>query len=301
MDVGLTWRNCAPKVGPLYSGAADRSSGQPREPRAEITDRDRDLARSTQELFETALFNLLAVLHQRYQVDCSLAGGCAMNSVGNGKIHERSPFQRSMCPPAAGDAGGAIGAAATVWSQPGDGRPCGHMDHADWGPSFDLAELERVVDARSADLKEKGCVVGKSKTTMSCSARPRARDRGRAGRRVVPGPHGVGPRALGNRSILCDPRRADMKDLLNAQIKHRESFRPFALSLLEDARPLLDGGRSRPHSCRRCIGCAPRSPEIPAADPRRRDRPPADGPIERNPRYHALIEAFEVGPACRSC
>ena len=234
-DVGLRWRNCAPEVGPLYSTGLPELLGQPRKPGAAISDRDRDIARSTQELFETGLFNLLAALHERYRVDSlALAGGCALNSVGNGKISERSPFSQVYVPPAAGDAGGAVGAAATVWSQLGRGRPCGYMGRADWGPSFDLAELERVISARSAELRMQECVVERVEDdAVLLSETAQAIADGQ----VVgwfQGRMEWGPRALGNRSILCDPRRADMKELLNRKIKRRESFRPFAPSILRE-------------------------------------------------------------------
>ena len=234
-DLGFQWRNCAPYVGPVYSARLSDLLGEPRRPGAQISNRDRDIARSTQDLFEAGLFNLLAALHDRYGQDSlCLAGGCAMNSVGNGKIYERSPFSEVYVPPAAGDAGGAIGAAATVWSQLGDGRPCGHMDHADWGPSFDRPELEKAVDAKSADLKERGCVVEhvEDDDVLLTDTAHAIADGQVVG--WFQGRMEWGPRALGNRSILCDPRRADMKALLNRKIKRRESFRPFAPSILRE-------------------------------------------------------------------
>ena len=233
-ELGYRWRNTEPGMDALYSANLPDLLGQPRTPGGEITKRHRDLARSAQEVFESALFNLLGALHERYDVDrLALAGGCALNSVGNGKIYERSPFKHLYVPPAAGDAGGAVGAAATVWSKLHDGRPCGHMDHAAWGPSFELAELEARVQARSAELGAKGCVV---ECVDDDSLLPETA-RAIADGLVVgwfQGRMEWGPRALGNRSILCDPRRADMKDILNQRIKRRESFRPFAPSVLRE-------------------------------------------------------------------
>ncbi len=157
-----------------------------------------------------------------------------MNSVGNGKIYEQSPFTEVYVPPAAGDAGGAIGAAATVWSRARRRSPCGHMDHAAWGPSFVLPELEKAVDARSADLKEKGCVVEhvEDDDVLLTDTAHAIADGQVVG--WFQGRMEWGPRALGNRSILCDPRRTDMKELLNRKIKRRESFRPFAPPVLRE-------------------------------------------------------------------
>ena len=231
---GFQWQNTAPAVDALYSDELVELLGSPRAPGGEITKRDRDLARSAQDVFEEAVFHLLSALHERYEVDrLALAGGCALNSVGNGKIYERSPFTHLYVPPAAGDAGGAVGAAATVWRQLCGGRPCGHMDHAAWGPSFAEEELEARVEARFAELRSKQCTVERLEDDPLLRETAQAIADGQ----VVgwfQGRMEWGPRALGNRSILGDPRRADMKDILNQRIKRRESFRPFAPSVLRE-------------------------------------------------------------------
>jgi len=233
-ELSYQWRNCAPEIDDIYSPKLQELLGPPRQPGGEITERDRDLARSTQEVFESALFHLLAMLHERYDLDrLALAGGCALNSVANGKVFERSPFKHLYIPPAAGDAGGAVGVAAVVWRQMAEGRPCGHMDHAAWGPSFGIAELARRIEARSAELEDEGCVVEHVNDDTLIPDTARAIADGL----VVgwfQGRMELGPRALGNRSILCDPRRSNMKEILNRKIKRRESFRPFAPSVLRE-------------------------------------------------------------------
>jgi carbamoyltransferase len=233
-QLSYTWRNCAPQIDAVYSAKLLELLGRPREPGGPITRRDRDLARSIQEVFESALFHLLGTLHDRYQDDrLVLAGGCALNSVANGKLLARSPFKHVYVPPAAGDAGGAVGAAATVSRQVDERRPCGYLDNAAWGPCFDLAELGRRVEARSAELSDEGCLVERMDDDLLLTATARAIADGSVigwfQDRME-----WGPRALGNRSILCDPRRADMKDVLNRKIKRRESFRPFAPSVLRE-------------------------------------------------------------------
>jgi carbamoyltransferase len=186
-------------------------------------------------MYEEALFHLLASLHRRHPVEnVALAGGCAMNSVANGKIRRLTPFRRIYVQPAAGDAGGAIGAAFAVWNRQGGDRGFA-MDHAFWGTAFGGAMMRSLLDERAADLAAAGCRVDLiadegdlCRQAATCVAEGK----------VVgwfQGRMEWGARALGNRSILCDPRRADMKAVLNAKIKRRESFRPFAPSVLAEA------------------------------------------------------------------
>jgi carbamoyltransferase len=186
----------------------------------------------------------------------ALAGGCAMNSVANGKIALKTPFKKIYVQSAAGDAGGAIGAAFVVWnrianvatidssSQPhtlagAKGLlPKGRsfvMDHAYWGPQFTNDEVGRVLQARRDELGAQTCVIEEIKDDLALCQRAA---QAIANAQVVgwfQGRMEWGPRALGNRSILGDPRRADMKDILNIKIKRRESFRPFAPSILREA------------------------------------------------------------------
>src|SRR5208282_2768164 len=136
---------------------------------------------------------------------------------------------------AAGDAGGAIGAALVVTTA-GDGKAGRFvMDHAYWGPHFAHGELTAALAAREQDILGKGCVVS---TAESESELCREAAQAIADGKVIgwfQGRMEWGPRALGNRSIVCDPRRADMKDILNLKIKRRESFRPFAPSIIREA------------------------------------------------------------------
>jgi carbamoyltransferase len=234
--IGLEWDAGEPKVGVLYSGALEELLGPARAPGEPLAQRHRDLARSAQAMYEEAFFHLLNALHGRCGLDAlALAGGCAMNSVANGKIHRRTPFRRIYVQSAAGDAGGAIGAAFATWHRLAGASRGFTMDHAYWGPGAGEAEIAALLDARRDALAAQGC------------AFERIEDEGELCRRAAQaiacgkvvgwfqGRMEWGPRALGNRSILGDPRRADMKDILNLKIKRRESFRPFAPSILREA------------------------------------------------------------------
>jgi carbamoyltransferase len=227
-----------PSGGRLWSDALGTLLGPARDPAAPLEDRHRDIARSAQATYEAAFFNLLGALHRRYDTDAVvLAGGCAYNSVANGKILERSPFRKVYVQSAGGDAGGSIGAAFATWRKvEGEGaRRHFVMDHAYWGPSSTGAEIASAIDARRSDFEAAACTIEPMADEAAlCRRTARAISEGK----VIGWFQGRlewGPRALGNRSILGDPRRADMKDILNLKIKRRESFRPFAPSILREA------------------------------------------------------------------
>jgi carbamoyltransferase len=234
-DMSFQWANGSPEFGDLFSPALEDLLGSRRLPTEPLEDRHRDIARSAQAMYEEAFFHLLGVLHERCGLtDLALAGGCAMNSVANGKVRRMTPFRRVYVQAAAGDAGGAIGSAFAVWHKL-DGKRTFVMDHAYWGPEFGAADITKLLAAHGSELSGAGCTVEEiSDEAVLCHRTARSIADGQ----VVgwfQGRMEWGPRALGNRSILCDPRRADMKALLNAKIKRRESFRPFAPSVLEEA------------------------------------------------------------------
>ena len=226
--VEMTWAEGTPTLGPMFSQAFVNRFGTPRTLQGPVEKIHEDMAATLQHVLERALEQLLYKLHRETREDdLCLAGGVALNGVFNGQIRKRTPFKRVYVQPAANDAGTALGAASYVWHQV-LGKPRGYvMNNAYAGPQFGAAEIERalkdaqvayaVLDeekiARSAAQQiAKGNVVGWFQHRMEW-----------------------GPRALGARSILADPRRAEMKDVLNARIKQREPFRPFAPSMLESA------------------------------------------------------------------
>jgi carbamoyltransferase len=236
-DISYQWMNGSPEFGDLFSPALEDLFGPRRAPNAQLEDRHNDIARSAQAMYEEAFFHLLENLQRRSGLtDIALAGGCAMNSVANGKVRRRTPFRRVYVQSAAGDAGGAIGSAFALWHKLG-GKRSFVMDHAYWGPAFDAVEVQKVLRAHGYDIDAARCTLEDiGDEAALCRRIAEAISKGQ----VIgwfQGRMEWGPRALGNRSILCDPRRPDMKAMLNDKIKRRESFRPFAPSVLEEAVP----------------------------------------------------------------
>jgi carbamoyltransferase len=291
-DIAYEWQGGEPVCGPLFSQALVGALGPPRSPDSPIEDRHRNLAWATQAVYEDAFFHLLNSLQSHYGYTAvALAGGCAYNSVANGKIRDRTPFKQCYLQSAAGDAGGAMGAAFTVWHR--NGPRTAEMTHAFWGPSFTDAELGALLADRRAAIAAEHCSVRHivdDRELIEMTARAIADGL------VVgwfQGRMEWGPRALGNRSILGDPRRADMKTILNLKIKRRESFRPFAPSVLREA---VADWFEREDDVPFMLQVFPirreRRPQIPAVTH-------VDGTgrlqtVDRasNPRYYALIEAF---------
>ena len=211
-----------------FSGKMEKLFGEPREPNTEITQRDMDLAYAMQHCFEEVFFELLNDLHGRVPEErLAMAGGCALNSVANGKLFARTPFRETWIQPAAGDEGLAIGAALhtyhSVLKQPRREQ----MDHAYLGPEFSESRIES--DLKSAGVKYQRLERGPLLDAVS--------DEMVKGNVVgwFQGRMEWGPRALGNRSIVTHPGLPNMKDVLNARIKHREWFRPFAPAILAEA------------------------------------------------------------------
>jgi carbamoyltransferase len=233
-DISYQWMNESPEFGDLFSPALEHLLGPHRALNAQLEERHNDIARSAQAMYEEAFFHLLWNLQRRSGLtDLALAGGCAMNSVANGKVRRKTPFRRVYVQSAAGHAGGAIGSAFAVWHMGGERNFV--MDHAYWGPAFDDTEVRKVLDAHRFDMAAALCTVEHiGDEAALCRRTAQAIAKGQ----VVgwfQGRMEWGPRALGNRSILCDPRRPDMKAMLNDKIKRRESFRPFAPSVMEEA------------------------------------------------------------------
>jgi carbamoyltransferase len=202
--------------------------GTPRQRGSELTQREKDLARSCQARFEDVAMHCFARLHQLVPASqIAYAGGCALNGVANARLLRDTPFEHAYIQAAASDDGLSVGAALWTWHNVAGGRERYHMVHASWGPEYSDNEMSRAVrvartPARqvaheqipdvAARLLRSGLVMG-----------------------WYQGRSEWGPRALGNRSILADPTRLDMKDIINAKIKRRESFRPFAPSVVREA------------------------------------------------------------------
>ena len=232
----MTWDAGAPQMGLVFSPEMERLLGPQRTSGEPITPQHEKIAAALQLVYEEAFFHLLNHVYKQVKTpNLCLAGGCAMNSLANGKIFHRTPFQEVYIQAAAGDAGGAIGAAFYVWNQKLQHPRSFVLESAYWGPHFSDAELSEAIAIRHSALAESNCQIEKiSDKTELC--RQTAQEIA-AGKVVgwFQGRMEWGPRALGNRSILADPRKKEMKDILNARIKRRESFRPFAPSILLEA------------------------------------------------------------------
>jgi carbamoyltransferase len=225
--VDMTWYGGEPVMGPVFSDKMTVDFGEPRLPRTEIRQRDRDLAASVQAVLEENYFVLLNfVQKQTCATAVCLAGGVALNCVANGMIFERTNFNDLYIQPAAHDAGTAIGAALYVQHQELKQPRRFEMRHVYYGPEYSDGEILR-------DLESAGCKYQKLRQEDLTRRTAEAISQGK----IVgwfQGRMEFGPRALGNRSILADPRRRDMKEILNSRIKYREPFRPFCPSILAE-------------------------------------------------------------------
>ena len=210
-----------------FSGRMEELFGPPRAPDSEITQRDMDLAYAMQHCFEEVFFHLLNELHKQVPLEnIAMAGGCALNSVANGKLFARTPFRHTWIQPAAGDEGLAVGAALHTYHSVLGHKRDFVMQNSYLGPEFSDSRIESSLNA--AGVKFRKLERGPMLDTVS--------DRIAKGDVVgwFQGRMEWGPRALGNRSILAHPGLPNMKDVLNARIKRREWFRPFAPSILQE-------------------------------------------------------------------
>jgi carbamoyltransferase len=226
--VDMTWDEASPTIGRIFSDRMIEAFGPAREARGELTETHEDVAAALQAMLEEAYLHLVRDLWERTHIpNLCLAGGVALNAVVNGRIRPETPFEEIYVQPAAGDSGTAVGSAYWVWNQ-----ELGHprsfvMEHAYTGPGYSDEECAGAIAA-----------AGLSGERLEDDALfPAVAERIADGDVVgwFQGRMEFGPRALGHRSIVVDPRRADMKDILNARIKHREPFRPFAPSILAEA------------------------------------------------------------------
>src|SRR5690242_16080419 len=290
----MSWAEAdkTPSLGKLYSAALARDLGPARNPEEPLEPRHRNIAASLQSRLEEVYLGFLRRLGQETRMrSVCLAGGVAFNCVANGKILDSTPFERVYVHPAAGDAGLCVGAALYVWHQILGKRRSFAMDHAYWGPGFTKEEIRNSLD--KAGLAQNGCQVEelpeeallRNAASIVADGRILGWFQGRAE---------WGPRALGNRSIVADPRRPEMKEVLNRRIKHREIFRPFAPSILAEATAEWFE-QSHP---------SPFMTMAYAVKSGKRDKIPAPTHVdgtgrlqtvtrEANPRYWGLIKEFE--------
>jgi carbamoyltransferase len=290
----MSWADAdkTPALGTLFSEAMERRLGPKRNPEEPLEQRHRNLASALQARLEEVYLGMLKKLGERAGLKAvCLAGGVAFNCVANGKIFDTTGFEQVYVQPAAGDGGLAVGAAYYVWHQI-LGKPRSFvMDHAYWGPGYTRDEIRHAIEAKGLGIS--GCRVEElaGDNLMQRTAAIVADGRilgwfqGRAE---------WGPRALGNRSIVADPRRGEMKEILNQRIKHREIFRPFAPSILAE---VTGEWFEKSHP-------SPFMTLAYSVRPEKREKIPAPTHVdgtgrlqtvtrEANPRYWSLIKAFE--------
>ena len=232
-QVRTSWENVHPVLGRLFSDKISDLFGEVRQPDSELTQIHMDIATSMQTRFEEIFITLLKTVYKiTGSRNVCISGGCAMNSVACGKITTATPFKNAYIPPAPGDAGGAIGAAAYVYRSILDNYVQPHAMNPFLGPQFDNKTMRILLDKVLQEQNEKFSVEMLDEDSLYHTVAEEI-SRGK----VVgwfQGRMEWGPRALGNRSILADPRREDMKEILNLKIKRRELFRPFAPSILKE-------------------------------------------------------------------
>ena len=287
-----------------------------RKPEARLSQREMDIARSIQEVTEEVVLRLSRTVHREPQTDyLCLAGGVALNCVANGRILREGPFRDTWIQPAAGDAGGALGAALVAWhgyhDRPRKATAADAMNGSYLGPKFSPVEIRRQLDrsgavyteledaklfAKLAEALEQEAVVGWFQGRME-----------------------FGPRSLGGRSIIGDPRSEKMQSVMNLKIKYRESFRPFAPAVLaEDVSQYFELDRPSPYM----LIVAPVRDElrVPMTEEQqrlfgidklhiRRSGLPVITHVdysariqtvhrETNPRFHALLSSFRDRTGC---
>ena len=290
--VAMTWDEGSPSISRLWSRKYEEELGPARKPGEPLTELHHDVAASLQAICEEVVIGVARLVQRATgKRRLCLAGGVALNSVANGKLRSATDFDEIFVQPAAGDNGTSLGAALWV-EHVVLGKPRRFvMAHASTGPAYDAEACAQAIER--AALSTTASITRVDDEAALCARTAQAVADGK----VVgwfQGQMEFGPRALGNRSVLADPRRADMKDVLNSRIKHREPFRPFA--------PAILAGRTA-----EWFDDAQPSPAMLLVLPfkaEQRARVPAvahvDGSgrlqtVERahNPRYYGVIEAFE--------
>lgn len=261
-----------------------RSLGEPRTSEDSICEREQDIAAALQARVEEAAIHLATELHKRTNLNnLCLAGGVALNCVLNEKVKRQTPFEKLYVQPAANDAGGAIGSALFL-NHNINNNPRGFiMNHVYWGPEYDERNMETALKRFNVSYQKHENIAKHVAQKIS------------EGLTIgwFQGRMEIGPRALGNRSIVADPRHPNMKDIINQKVKHREDFRPFAPSVIEEkCRNYFDSGDISPFMLQ-VYNVRPewqsKLPSITHVDGTARVQTVSKS---ANPKYYDLIEQF---------
>jgi carbamoyltransferase len=278
----------------MYSDKLSELLGEPpRTPESEVSSFHRDLARSLQQVLEEILLEKVSYLHRKAPSEnLCLGGGVALNCVANGRILREGPFARLFVQPAAGDSGSCLGAAALAHVRlTGRRHGAAPLEHVYLGPRFASASVGETLSAagvKALDYRGREAELLEAVVDRLCRG-------GVVG--WFQGPMELGPRALGARSILADPRRPEMRERLNALVKKREAFRPFAPSILQsEASGHLELDHPSPFMLETC---QVRSPlELPAVTHVDGSARPQTVDPRHAPRYARLLGAFQKRTGC---
>lgn len=227
-NINFNWDNQAPEVGKMFSAELEELLGPRRSDGEPLNERFHNIAAATQAVYEQTFFHILEFVYQKTRSESlCLAGGTIQNSLANGKIYEHSSFKKVYIPPAAYDAGNAVGAAFYLWNSILGNQRRFVMTSPFWGPEYADEEIKNLLNIKKLKYEylDNEKLIKKTARLL-------------ADGKIVgwfQGRTEWGPRALGNRSILANPTLPQMKDILNTKIKKRESFRPFAPSVAEEA------------------------------------------------------------------
>ncbi|MGB0720788.1 MAG: carbamoyltransferase [Gammaproteobacteria bacterium] len=298
--VPYEWHGGAPVAGTLFSGALESLLGPARRPEAPLTQRHKDLAASVQAVYEQALFNLVDAQVEKTGLDSlALAGGCGQNSLANGRLTAHTRVRELYVPPAAADDGGAVGAALVTYRMLSGRRAPARIRSAGLGAAADESSIIAAIGARREELDCAGCRVERIDDTGRLTDEVARRIAEGAVTGWYQGAMEWGPRALGHRSILADPRRADMRAVLNDKIKLRESFRPFAPSVLAESvadwfEVRLPGDADSPFMAKVLPVREERRVRIPAVTHHDGTGRVQSVVSRDSPRYHALISRFNA-------
>lgn len=286
--VNMTWEAGSPTLGPVFSAELEALLGPRREAGEPLDTHHRNIAASLQALLEEVVLDLLRGLADKTKMKTlCMAGGVALNCTLNGKITRETPFEQIYIQPAAYDAGTSLGAALYVRHHMHDQPRDVVMDHVYWGLEYSPAECRAALETSGLEFRELRDPEELALETATLLAQGHILG-------WFQGRFEWGPRALGNRSINCDPRNPRMKDILNHRIKHRESFRPFAPSVTaESASQYFDLDQPSPFMLVTCQVRQDKRDVIPAVTHSDGSARVQTVTRDANPRYWALLKAFE--------
>jgi len=258
-----------------------------------LSEAHKNLAASIQAVTEKAV---LAICRHAYELTKSknlcLAGGVALNCVANGKILAETPFENIFIEPAAGDDGGALGVAFYIWTNVLKNKRSFELKHSSWGPQFSDKEIEDFLEKKKIPYEKFSSEDELVSKTAKLIAEPGTALGWFQGRMEW------GPRALGNRSILADPRREENRDLVNLKIKFREDFRPFAPAVLKERASEFFDLDVKESPFMLLVNQVKDGKKIPAVTHVDGSARPQTVSIEENPLFYKLIKAFENETGC---